>query len=273
MSNPYSSSENGPQLCDSWFCFLDVLGFTEILKKNELSTISEFHSLLRRSRSALEGRHDDYDVEDYQWHKLTAFTDNIVLGVPISGDGESESGLIFDRLAEFQLNMVLGGFFIRGGLSFGGAYIDDYAVYGPALLDAHTAESKIANDPRIVLTDSAKTKIQAHLEYYTRQPHAPQNHFLKKDRDGAWFVNYLEQTILDLSSDNPVIAFDAISRHAEMVSHKLQDFQEIPRIWRKYEWVARYHNDFCRSHEEFIGEDYAIEIETLTGGFRSILDT
>jgi len=70
-------------------------------------------------------------------YALKAFTDNIVISWPVHDDAETEFGSAFFKLASFQFNMVTDGFFIRGALSVGDAYVDEVAVFGRALSEAH----------------------------------------------------------------------------------------------------------------------------------------
>lgn len=274
MTNPYLSEDGRPVLRASWLAFLDVLGFTELIRADDRDAIARLHQLLRNGNAILQGPEDnlaDFGLADH--HAMTAFTDNIVLGFPIHDDGEIESGMAFDRIGQFQLSMALGGFFVRGGLSFGDAYIDEIAVFGPALLDAYDAETRLARDPRIVITQRGQDVIDQHLEYYMRGQHAPQNTDLKKDRDGQWFIDYLEATILSLDIEAPVIDFESVQNHRDIVAEKLVAHRSDPRIWSKYEWVADYHNDFCTRYEQFFGEQYLIDIGAARGTITSILSS
>ena len=274
MTNPYLSEDGRPELRPSWLAFLDVLGFTELIRTDDREAIARLHQLLRHGNAILQGPEDnlaDFGLADH--HAMTAFTDNIVLGFPIHDDGEMESGMAFDRIGQFQLSMALGCFFVRGGLSFGDAYIDEIAVFGPALLDAYDAETRLARDPRIVITQSGQDVIDRHLEYYMRGQHAPQNTDLKRDRDGQWFIDYLEATILSLDIEGPVIDFESVQNHRDIVAEKLVAHQSDPRIWSKYEWVADYHNDFCTRYEQFFGEQYLIDTSAARGTITSILSS
>ncbi|CUH45455.1 hypothetical protein [Ruegeria atlantica] len=275
MPNPYLRGDGRPELLRSWLAFLDVLGFKEILREDDRSQIEQLHHLLRQGSNILQGaENDDLATEGFQlpdYHALTAFTDNIVLGFPIHDDGEMESGMAFDRIGEFQLHMVLGGFFVRGGLAFGDAYVDDLAVYGPALLQAYEAESQLARDPRIVISQSGKEVIAHHLEYYGRMPHAPQNTDLKRDRDGQWFIDYLESTIIDPHPEEQLIDFEKVMAHRDIVTAKLSEYSANPRVWSKYEWVADYHNDFCARYPKYFDRDFLIDVEAARASISSIL--
>lgn len=56
MADPYLRDDGAAVLQDSWFCFLDILGFKEILTANDHSRIQEFHRLLRDGRQISKAR-------------------------------------------------------------------------------------------------------------------------------------------------------------------------------------------------------------------------
>jgi len=78
--------------------------------------------------------HKTTEVARIDWFALKAFTDNIAIGWPVRDDAEAEFGDAFFKLGGFQFEMVLGGYFIRGAVSVGDAYVDEVAVFGGALV-------------------------------------------------------------------------------------------------------------------------------------------
>jgi hypothetical protein len=180
-----------------------------------------------------------------------------VIGYPISGNAEREIGLICNDLANFQLTMVKAGFFIRGAISIGNAYIDNFVVYGKGLIDAYDAEVNQARDPRIILTDSTQAAVRRHLEYYGYSAHAPQAKIFYKDADGQYFLNYLEEIMIAEDELGP--DFETLLQHKRAVEQKLSQHSTQPPFWSKYAWVANYHNFFC---DQFISitDDYKIDM-------------
>jgi hypothetical protein len=65
-----------------------------------------------------------------------------VIGWPVRGDAESELGSIFLNIAYFQLRMATYGFFLRGAIALGDAYVDDVVVLGSAFLEIAKGKSK-----------------------------------------------------------------------------------------------------------------------------------
>lgn len=188
---------------------------------------------------------------------VKAFTDDIVIGIPIHfDDGEIEIGEAFRRIGTYQLEMANRGFFVRGGISFGEVFIDDLAVFGIPLIEAHRAESNYANNPRIIITDSARALTMKHLAYYGNGPRAPQNTDLKRDDDGWWFLDYLESVML--APDEGAFGDAAIAQHRDSVAAKLELHADSPHILSKYQWVASYHNWFCQKYDAYFRPEHTI---------------
>jgi hypothetical protein len=184
--------------------------------------------------------------------KIRAFTDNIVIGYPISDDGERELGAIFSDLSSFQLEMVNRGFFIRGAIAVGDLYMDDITVFGQGFLNAYDGESKYARDPRIILTESAQEAVMSHVKYYSNPSYSPQARDLYKDADGQFFLNYLEGVLIAEEELGPY--FDVLASHKSVIEAKLNEHRDQPVFWAKYTWAANYHNFFCDQYRWFSDE-------------------
>jgi hypothetical protein len=162
-------------------------------------------------------------------------------------------GSAFSDVALFQLALAEHGFFVRGSIAVGEAYVDEAMVYGTAILDAYEAE-ETARWPRVVLSGSAVEYLHKHLEYYASIDVAPQNRNVLIDEDRLWFVNYLEGVWQNLT-EPPVLGW--LKWHRDAVSAKLDAFRDNAAVLSKYEWTARYHNYYCGVLPG--GDDYTIE--------------
>jgi hypothetical protein len=173
-----------------------------------------------------------------------AFTDNIVIGCPLSldDDGEAELGALVLSLRWYQLERVNRGFFVRGGIAVGELYVDEDIVFGDALIEAHRIESEVACDPRIVLSETIGPYLLRHAQSYSGPQEFPYNQTLLVDADGQLFVNYLGATF-DEDPDGPDLS--AIKAHRESVTSMLDVHKASPAIWAKYAWAANYHNFIC----------------------------
>jgi len=253
--SPYAGE---PKTRPSVVVCLDILGFQEQMKAACGNGTGD--ELLRRLHAALDKAYTSLQElaegrEEARFYDMKYFTDNLVIGHPLwkrlrgltdEQQGESELGFLFDSLSDVQLVLALEGFFVRGAISCGDLYMDDKIVFGKGLLEAHDGEDKLARDPRIILMESAKTRVMEHLKFYINTEDAPQRGYLLKDADRQIFVNYLHA--IEWLGDPHLYTLE---QHASVVRKKLVEFESVPRIWSKYVWVAHYHNYYC----ELIGAD------------------
>lgn len=261
----YSISNSNPILEESFFLFLDVLGFSdEIIYHHTKGTsqinLNNFYNAFKAASSTLTQGPLAWDYK--------IFTDNIVLGTPINkrGDDEDDFGLIIIPLIYYQLSMVLDDFFIRGCWSKGSLYMDELIVYGYPLIEAYKLESKKAVNPRIIFSDDMKTVIQRHLSYYASHYPAPQKFHLLKDIDDEYFVNYL-YAIMD-DDDNP--DYSALQKHKDVIEARLTRHKGDPKIFAKYVWCAEYHNYFCQTYISNCPNKYFITVINTKRGFSII---
>jgi len=239
---------------------MDVLGYKNMWCRAEQdgrqdTFLQELYEALEEGQHWLWPNDNSFWPQDKDRYAIKAFTDNIVIGWPVRGDAESELGSIFSSVAYFQLRMAAHGFFLRGSISVGDAYVDDVVVLGSAFLEAYQGEVQAAN-PRIILTDSATTAVRKHLSYYSQVDHAPQYRDLFQDADGKWFVNYLETVLIAEGEQGPF--YDELLQHKERVEERSHEFRRDPRIKSKYDWVASYHNYFCDQYPQYFDHSYKI---------------
>jgi hypothetical protein len=268
--NPYVIENQEPTLRESVFVFMDILGYADLMIQSQRSgtqqkVLRELHQALSESRCELEGGNLPEDLVrlgDKDHYALKAFTDNIVIGWPVHSDAEAEFGSAFMRLCMFQFKMAIRGYFVRGAISVAEAYVDDVAVFGDALVQAYIGESKLARDPRIILTDSAVEVAKHHLTYYFPPAHAPHVRDVLKDADGQWFLNYLDTVLIAEDEQGPF--YEEFLMHKTAVEQKLAEHASNPSVWAKYAWVASYHNYFCDLHPNYFGADHRVNVGLFT---------
>ncbi|WP_421353344.1 hypothetical protein [Aeromonas veronii] len=248
MKMPYEEiyMNNGvPVLKKSYCVFMDVLGFSNIIttSANTDSEHDVFYKFYETSTKIL----DEIKKlsEPYFLLKVKIFSDNILLAAPwYTNEGENEFGLIVEAIQRYQLAMALNGYFIRGGLSVGKLFIDDSMIYGKALLDAYNLESKIASDPKVVISDEAFEIFKTHTRYYANPEYSPQNSDIVVDADKRGFINYLQALILE-DNDGEVIDPGMLILHKEKILEALNNNITNVKVWYKYHWLCDYHNYFC----------------------------
>lgn len=258
--NPYHKDNQPPEFLQSVVVYMDVLGYKDMWCRAEQDGrqdgfLQQLYEALDEGQRWLWPNDKDFWPLDKDRYAIKAFTDNIVIGWPVRGDAESELGSIFSSVAYFHFRLANHGFFLRGAISLGDAYVDDVVVLGSAFLEAYEGEAQAAN-PRIILTESATNAVRKHLSYYSRLDHAPQHRDLFQDSDGKWFVNYLETVLIAEREQGPF--YDELLRHKERIEERLREFRADLRIKRKYDWVASYHNYFCDQYPQYFDQSYQI---------------
>ncbi len=227
----------------SYCAFLDVLGFSERLrasyKDGSADTLLEsFHQILAKSIAQLKENTDDSMLY------FKSFTDNVVLAHPrFSDDMESEFGFILWAINEYQFQMALKGFFIRGGLAVDLLFMDENSVYGAALLEAYGLESKVAVNPVVVLCEDTMKLVDKHISYYSGEI-APQLRDVLKGPDGRYFLNYLTECIVE-GDDREFLDAKSLRLHKKQIESALKTYAAVPSVFSKFAWLAAYHNYFC----------------------------
>ncbi len=227
--NPYHKEGQPPQLLSSVVIYMDVLGYTEMAKRandtdNKEIFLRQLYEALEEGQEWLRGDDSETGPLDKDRYAIKAFTDNIVIGWPVRDNAESELNSMFSMLAFFQMQMANHGFFLRGAISLGDAYVDDVVVYGRAFFEAHDGEAELARDPRIILCFSAASVVRKHLGYHGPVNHAPHYRDLYQDSDGKWFLNYLETILIAEDEEGPF--YDQLLLHKENVENDYMSFAQ-----------------------------------------------
>ena len=242
----------------SYCAFLDVLGFSERIRasyedNSEDKLLESFHSILAKSIKQFKEQSD----ESMLYFK--SFTDNVVLAHPqFSDDMESEFGFILSSIKEYQFQMALKGFFIRGGLAVGLLFMDENSVYGAALLEAYRLESKAAVNPIVVLCDNTMKLEDMHISYYTGEI-APQIRDVLRGPDGRYFLNYLTECIIE-GDYGEYLDAKSLHLHKNQIEKSLKSYVSIPTVFSKFSWLAAYHNYFCDTVSGYSGYDEAMKV-------------
>jgi hypothetical protein len=138
----------------SYVAYLDALGFTEIVMKEDENEESKLRLASYFARvGELTGFFND-SLKDKVI--IIAISDSIIISVPINSDNENS----IDNLRQlcivvgiFQCDLALQNIWLRGGISFGKSFIDlkKVQVVGQAYIKAYKLEKNHAKWPRVIL--------------------------------------------------------------------------------------------------------------------------
>ncbi|QCJ44690.1 hypothetical protein FAY30_23940 [Bacillus sp. S3] len=262
-----------PKMIRSAVCFTDILGFSQmVLDANQNGTgdqlLQHLHKILTQQYNNLKPGEDYVGI-------FKAFTDNIVIGLPIYEDGESQLGGIFLDFASFQLELTLNGFFIRGGIAIGDYYGDDEFAYGPSLIEAHYLEDKLAKFPRIILSENTVHMVKEHIKNYAEPYWAPQSRDILQDcTNQKWFINYLEAVMFDVHATGDYqVAIHQLHKHKKEIETNLIKYNGNTKVHPKYVWAAEYHNYFCSENipQQFLNQSQLIITHQTYGSFSKVI--
>ncbi|WP_022960746.1 hypothetical protein [Halopseudomonas pelagia] len=248
----------------SYCAFLDVLGFSERIGASYKDGTADkllrsFHQILAKSIAQLK------ESTDESMLYFKSFTDNVVLAHPrFSEDMESEFGFILWAINEYQFQMALKGFFIRGGMAVDQLFMDENSVYGAALLEAYRLESKVAVNPIVVLCDNTMELVDMHIGYYSGEI-APQIRDVLRGPDGRYFLNYLTECIIE-GDDREYLDAKSLRLHKKQIESALKIYAAVPTVFSKFSWLAAYHNYFCDTVSFYPGYEDSLKVSAKIAG-------
>lgn len=161
--NPYINSDAQRELRKSIVAFVDVLGFTNLVRKAKGQGKSQevflnFHQVLY----SWHNRQEEYYKSKFDMpflggkkdgYKIRIFTDCILIGLPIRKSGIGYNFIegcneFFDMLSEIyllQMELVNQGYFVRGSIAVDELYMDEVIIYGIGAIEAYEGEIKKPN--------------------------------------------------------------------------------------------------------------------------------
>lgn len=244
-SQHYLSSDGEPLVLRSYCVFADLLGFTQRIRG--CKTRKQTAALCKQVFGLFEGVSEDLGVQFNSAENSLAYqfvSDGVILGAPTDdADDDADLGIPVLDIAYAQLRLVLAGFPVRGGLTYGDLHISERLVFGPMFLEAYELERSIAKFPRIVVSPEVLAHAARHMRYWDRPSSSPHTSLFWKGGDGHVFVNYLDW----VNEGEGGTDWNAISKHRNLVVASLRKYEDNERVRRKFVWM-RDHNHFCRHH-------------------------
>jgi len=249
LANPYATP-GPPRMRLSVVCYADILGYgslTQHALRNGLADdfLVRLHRALSSAHQRVRQRAED--MGEYAPLAINVFTDNIVVGYPLSraplDNGEPEMSDTLGLFAEFQIGLAMEGFFVRGGVAYGRHYMDQDVVFGDALLEAVGLDAH-GGPPRLVLAQSALHLVKQHFDSAFNIENSWYYDNLLVDIDGAVFLDYLAQAFMAFPDGG--VFLPVVEAHRDSVIAGLRNYRVEHGVFDKYRWAAGYHNFVCR---------------------------
>jgi hypothetical protein len=147
-------------------CFLDILGFSELINQYDNSLTSTVLQDIQESFSLAEKfllQNNNIENSDvFENLEYQTFSDNICISIPYFNNADDflfNFHLITLYTRGLQMVMMSKGFFVRGGISIGSYYSDNNIIFSKGLVNAYKLESTKAVYPRIIIDKEIVGKI------------------------------------------------------------------------------------------------------------------
>ena len=226
---------NSLAYCRRIIAFYDILGFSELVKKDEHGK-NRIHAALLAAQGREQGREGQYVqkwVAENNQRKSISFSDCVVL---TSEEDESEFQEMISCLANVQAYLLSNGILTRGGLTVGKVFDEYQLLYGPGVVEAYELESKKAVAPRIIINKDAYIgdKEDTIKKLFILNEENWKNSFLAEDSDCEIFIDYLKYMKISQEKLNT-----KIKRNIEISFTNMTP----ARVREKFWWLKNYYNN------------------------------
>ncbi|MBV9484350.1 hypothetical protein [Bradyrhizobium sp.] len=224
--------------------FLDVLGFTQLIKDAEIHPHRQLE--LFGIIASLDG-HVKYDnrnvsaeVPDPVKPKYIFISDSIIFSAPLRHGTYDGLGIIVAKTIQIAHKLMQMGHLLQAGINVGSVWHTGSNIFGTGYIDAYKTQAALTH-PQAILTDAAAAHWQSDLA-----SKVPQLCFL--DTDGKLNADILNPNYLDA----------AITHIHGGVENQFTAY----RVWittnqakfagtspgKKWDWAANYFNETLKRH-------------------------
>jgi hypothetical protein len=198
--------------------FLDILGFSDIVRKSGKDVISFRADELAKALTVIGSHVSNLDKSLGDDFRFQSFSDSIVMSSVANDAGLAH---LMNEIAKLTIRLLMNGMLIRGAVAKGLLYHNGDVMFGPAFLDSYHIESTISRFPRVILS----------RETYNDAVRVDSS-FVCLDNDGPPYLN----TLLLLSGD----ANKAMCK--KVIQQLLDDSIHTPGHYEKLRWLTIYWN-------------------------------
>lgn len=215
-------------------CFIDILGFSNIIKKTA-KTNDSTNFELQNIFGALKFIHNHFSEVGADYGdsiQVSQFSDSIVIS--FSATKFEEMIVLFKHFKYVQAKLLSDyKVLMRGGIVIGDVLHSESLLLGPAMIDAYMLESKCAMSPRIVIDPKVIFKYRKAVKALSESGLTDEEITIKKDFDGMYYVDYFNFNDVDFFLEgNPKEYFTSI---CEMIRDNVNSSDISIRV--KYLWM------------------------------------
>jgi hypothetical protein len=224
---------------ERYLAFIDVLGFSEIIKKtrNQPELISVVHeALVGITKTAMSSRSSILGIQ------ASSFSDNVVISLPPSGPGLFH---LFGLINNFSQELLGLGMLFRGAIAKGAALHTEHVIFGPALVEAYNLETKVSLHPRVMLSDPV---LEDAKSYAGRSPDQVKlfKRLVREDSFDVPYLNFFTEWDEDDVAWQPE-SLAKLNVLRVIIENGLKENAKNPNVAEKYRWMARQLDQFVAS--------------------------
>jgi hypothetical protein len=221
--------------------FLDVLGFTQLIKDSEATPSSmKLDGLITvlGSHVRFDNQTIDSDVPAEVRPKYIFISDSIIFSAPLEHGKYDGLDIVILKCIQIAQKLLESGHLVRGGISVGKVWQDSSNVFGSGYIDAYQTEIN-AKHPRIVLSPAA-------LKIWQKASRSVPD--LCIGDQTAQIVDILHPAY----SRNNTVGLPFEFSFRQYRAHILQNLSTLPfgsEPRSKWEWMAGFFNDALERHQ------------------------
>lgn len=221
-------------------CFIDILGFKALVQRSEsdqyyrdligkLVDTAIDEAKASKAWSLFPG---EIPAEQKFGAEVVHFSDCLVLSV--SSMDFWGLAWLFDTITAIGEKLIWEGVAIRGGATIGKLYHKEDKIFGPAMVEAYEMESKIAQVPRIIVSERLRDTIN---NLSSDEKWSLFDSKLSWNPD-YWIIDYIRKNTTVMLYGPKFVNY--IDRLRMLISQGLQSID--PSVLGKYEWLRRQYN-------------------------------
>jgi hypothetical protein len=225
---------------DRTIAYIDILGFTELVRQHNVSKIRNALGLVRSHLQRIKNLPRAPLIS-------STFSDTVVLS---SQNDEMGLPYLIYSAAALAAELFLRGIFSRGGITSGELYHRRDAIFGQALIDAYYIESRLAMFPRIIVTESiVENFVIFRNNQLSQSRQMPSGSYFRRDFDNLYHLDFFSPWLFVPSRTGTIrqTVVKRINRHIRQMIDVSESI-EVKRKMSKIFWVGEYMRYVDESH-------------------------
>jgi hypothetical protein len=235
---------------EHFVAFFDILGFKDIIQgavteAQAIEKIQLFNDALLTGREIFH-KQWSWEVDEFA---VKMFSDCICVSVPAKHENVDA---FFKAITYVQTTFAYNRIMLRGGVTVGRHYINEELIFGEALVEAYKLEMTTKH-PHIAVSEKLREFIMPETLEYGEDPetqmrlvnaaHLQHAYVFKLRHDPVLFLGYL-----NFQPDDDPVAH--LREHRDWIIWGLEQHRGNVGVRPKFEWLRRYHNQWCSIYEK-----------------------